>query len=93
MGDLSGRYGGLNDKDTYSYTTPDANLPLYGLHTILGRSIVIHANDGSRFVCSNIEPEKYKLKMESTANFTKSSSSNLIGTVHSVSARLQYKVA
>ena len=30
-------------------------LPLYGVHSIVGRSVVIHHNDGSRWVCANIE--------------------------------------
>ena len=29
-------------------------LPLYGANSIIGRSIVIHATDGSRFACASI---------------------------------------
>ena len=32
----------------------DDNLDLYGIYSIIGRSIVIHFQNGSRFVCANI---------------------------------------
>ena len=85
VGDLSGRYGSLKNLLNYTYNGEDANVPLYGLYTILGRSIVIHDNSGKRFVCANIEPTDYKLKISSTANFTKVKDSPLTGIVHSVS--------
>ena len=63
-GDLSGKHGPL-----YQLTTPgqvdhyvgsftDSKLPLSGENSILGRSIVIHKNDGKRWVCASIVEAK-----------------------------------
>lgn len=84
VGDLSGRYGNLVKKDVFDLNSQDANLPLYGLHTILGRSIVLHEVSGARFVCADIEPE-HKLKVSALANFTAMKDSPLRGFVHLVS--------
>lgn len=55
IGDLSSKFGlltGLGEKaDNYT----DYNLPLFGINSVIGRSIVIHYNDGSRWVCATIE--------------------------------------
>ena len=52
VGDLSGKFGNLpSPLDSFM----DEHLPLYGVHSIVGRSVVIHRNDGSRWVCANIE--------------------------------------
>lgn len=32
----------------------DLYLPLFGKHSIVGRSVVIHSQTGSRWVCANI---------------------------------------
>lgn len=29
-------------------------LPLFGKHSIIGRSVVIHTNTGARWMCANI---------------------------------------
>jgi Cu/Zn superoxide dismutase len=61
VGDLSGKHGkwdtlgfsvGAMDEETIAVN--DANLPLWGMDSIAGRSIVFHAQDGSRKGCSNI---------------------------------------
>ena len=52
VGDLSGKFGNL---PTSLLFFMDTYLPLYGVHSIVGRSVVIHRNDGSRWVCANIE--------------------------------------
>lgn len=53
IGDLSGKFGGLNSTLLPS-THVDDTLSLYGRHSIVGRSIVIHYASGARFVCANI---------------------------------------
>ena len=85
MGDLSGKYGYLNGKNMYSFTGKDMNVPLYGPHSSLGRSIVLHANDGkgSRLVCANIEP-KDATKLSGVANFTANPYSVINGYVRMV---------
>ncbi|ESO99012.1 hypothetical protein LOTGIDRAFT_238948 [Lottia gigantea] len=55
VGDLSGKYGGLAGNDDYNLTTIDWNLQLFGPRSIIQRSIVIHKNDGSRWICANIK--------------------------------------
>ncbi|CAG2196972.1 unnamed protein product [Mytilus edulis] len=55
VGDLSSKYGllsGLTDK-MENYT--DYNLPLFGTNSVIGRSIVVHYGNGSRWVCATIE--------------------------------------
>ena len=54
IGDLSGKFGPLNVSDTtVSYTDP--SLSLYGVYSIVGRSVVIHLSTGARLVCANID--------------------------------------
>ena len=56
IGDLSGKYGLLNNKDSVNDTYTDWNLPLFGTNSILGRSVVIHKLAGAaRWVCSNVQ--------------------------------------
>ena len=55
IGDLSGKFGVLDNLDTVNFTESDPNIPLYGRDSIIGRSVVIHRQDGSRWVCANIE--------------------------------------
>ena len=56
----SGKFGGLKNKnDVANVTFLDTSLPLSGPHSIIGRSIVIHATeDGSRWVCADINEPK-----------------------------------
>lgn len=54
IGDLSGKHlflTGLNEVDE-AFTDP--SLPLFGPNSIAGRSIVIHRQNGARFVCASI---------------------------------------
>ena len=57
MGDLSRKYGMLSGLDSLTATYRDYNLPLFGPHSQLGRSIVIHYDQPGtpRWVCANIE--------------------------------------
>nr|XP_039259748.1 uncharacterized protein LOC120336197 isoform X1 [Styela clava] len=54
IGDLSGKYGTLANKNEFSAMYTDWNLPLFGPNSIVGRSIVIHNADGSRLMCNTI---------------------------------------
>jgi len=45
MGDLSGKYGTLDNKKRYAITYNDTMLPLFGPRSILGRSVVIHKRE------------------------------------------------
>lgn len=56
VGDLSKKYGLLTGSDTKSATYTDFNLQLFGINSVLGRSIVIHYDQtGSpRWVCANL---------------------------------------
>ena len=56
IGDLSGKFGSLQNRDTISQSFYDPNVPLFGAFGIIGRSIVIHMDDqaGTRRVCANI---------------------------------------
>lgn len=56
IGDISGKFGLLNGKSELITTYMDYNLPLYGINSVIGRSIVIHKESGgARWVCANIE--------------------------------------
>ena len=56
LGDLSGKYGKLDDLNEFRKTFEDNNLPLFGKNSVVGRSFVIHKKDGSRWICSTIVP-------------------------------------
>lgn len=63
VGDLSGKHGPLQKcpdamDDHYKGVFEDDTLPLFGDNGIVGRSIVIHKNDGSRWVCATIDEIK-----------------------------------
>lgn len=45
MGDLSGKFGTLENRKKYMKTFNDTMLPLFGATSILGRSIVIHKKE------------------------------------------------
>ncbi|KAJ3643412.1 hypothetical protein Zmor_026124 [Zophobas morio] len=55
MGDLSGKFGALDNQTIYKDYYNDTMLPLFGPRSILGRSILIHKTDKSRWACSTIE--------------------------------------
>ncbi|XP_068153414.1 uncharacterized protein Rsod [Drosophila tropicalis] len=56
MGDLSGKYGGLNGLTQYEEAYNDTNLPLFGYNSIIGRSVVIHKQKrNARWACSTLE--------------------------------------
>lgn len=58
IGDLSGKHGTLPEEQGistfYFNSHVDFNLPLFGIHSIVGRSIVIHTDNGTRWICANI---------------------------------------
>ena len=55
IGDLSGKFGNFQNAQTVTEMyTDNTLLSLYGIYSILGRSIVIHFENGTRFVCANI---------------------------------------
>jgi len=53
VGDLSGKFGTL-DGASASASFMDSSVSLFGANSILGRSIVIHKFDGSRWACATI---------------------------------------
>ncbi|RZC33023.1 uncharacterized protein BDFB_010701, partial [Asbolus verrucosus] len=56
MGDLSGKFGTLDNHTLYKIDYNDTMLPLFGPRSILGRSIIIHKRDKNRrWACSTIE--------------------------------------
>ncbi|XP_034178940.2 uncharacterized protein Rsod isoform X1 [Osmia lignaria lignaria] len=56
MGDLSGKFGTLENRKRYMSAYNDTMLPLFGSRSILGRSIVIHKKEKNlRWACSTIE--------------------------------------
>lgn len=61
-GDIAGKHGELQkvvgDEDSYKGTFIDNLLPMYGTDNIVGRSVVIHKNDGKRWVCASIVETK-----------------------------------
>ncbi|TRY87962.1 hypothetical protein DNTS_022779 [Danionella cerebrum] len=54
VGDLSARYGSLENMTSFQATFTDWNLPLFGSNSIVGRSVVIHTPNGTRFACAGI---------------------------------------
>lgn len=56
-GDLSGKFGLLTDLNEIDSVYMDTNLPLAGPYSIVGRSLVIHYNNGSRMQCADIGAE------------------------------------
>ncbi|XP_022670740.1 uncharacterized protein LOC111254308 [Varroa destructor] len=58
VGDLSGKYGTLDDKDIEQSSLLDSNLQLYGRNSVIGRSVVIHLRErNQRWACGTILPE------------------------------------
>jgi len=55
VGDLSGKFGSLKDKMSVKQVYNDSNAPMFGMQSIVGRSIVIHKEyKGERWACSSI---------------------------------------
>lgn len=56
IGDISGKFGMLSGMSSYNFTYHDPNLPLFGMNSIIGRSMVIHKDlsGGPRWICSTI---------------------------------------
>ncbi|XP_074538569.1 uncharacterized protein cusr [Halichoeres trimaculatus] len=54
IGDLSNKHMSLTNKNDAEGSFIDYHLPLFGQNSIVGRSIVIHLNNGSRYVCASI---------------------------------------
>lgn len=63
VGDFSGKHGalrkmsaagGAGHEDHYQGGFTDDKISLKGEHGIIGRSIVVHKNNGDRWVCANI---------------------------------------
>ena len=69
VGDLSGKYGTIGANDALSLVRKDYNLPLFGENSVLFRSMVIHYNNGSRWVCSNINPKGAEFHFKVNAEF------------------------
>lgn len=58
VGDLSGKFGLLDYKAVHKSDFVDATLPLHGVNSIIGRSIVVHKMErNARWVCATIWPE------------------------------------
>lgn len=55
VGDLSGKHGLLSEKQDIRAIYNDTNLQLFGYHSILGRSILIHKKaKGERWACASL---------------------------------------
>ncbi|XP_050951372.1 uncharacterized protein cusr [Labeo rohita] len=54
VGDLSSRHGSLENTNDFQATFTDWNLPLFGRNSIVGRSVVIHMPNSTRFACASI---------------------------------------
>eukprot|EP00050_Salpingoeca_kvevrii_P016701 m.57838 g.57838 ORF g.57838 m.57838 type:complete len:744 (+) comp7106_c0_seq1:171-2402(+) len=57
IGDLSGKHGSLAGLSSISQSYTDAFLPLFGINSIVGRSVVIHKAAGPVWVCGTIVPQ------------------------------------
>lgn len=58
IGDISGKFGMLDDLDEARAVYVDPNMPLNGHDSIVGRSLVIHYSNGSRMQCSDIVADR-----------------------------------
>ncbi|GAB6022615.1 hypothetical protein CHUAL_006711 [Chamberlinius hualienensis] len=57
VGDLSGKYGTLEDADSIMIEDVDLNLPLQGPNSIIGRSTVLHKKEkDERWICGDVQP-------------------------------------
>lgn len=78
IGDLSGKFGPLNSTTT-TLSLTDNSLSLYGQYSIIGRSVVIHRSDGSRYVCANIP---YPDNGEMIINYVPLRGTSIIGNIY-----------
>ncbi|XP_033756043.1 uncharacterized protein LOC117338803 isoform X2 [Pecten maximus] len=70
VGDLSNKYGLLNGLTELNIVKMDSNLPLFGVNSVIGRSVVIHKQvDGSRWVCATIEAEASVIQAVATFKY------------------------
>ncbi|XP_028256674.1 uncharacterized protein cusr isoform X2 [Parambassis ranga] len=58
IGDISGKFGMLNNTNSLEAVYMDPAMPLTGPYSIVGRSVVIHYTNGSRMQCANILADK-----------------------------------
>ncbi|KAF7223773.1 putative LOC107390678-like protein [Nothobranchius furzeri] len=58
IGDISGKFGLLTNQNNFDAIYNDPNMPLTGPYSIVGRSVVVHYNNGSRLRCANILAER-----------------------------------
>ncbi|XP_061577430.1 uncharacterized protein cusr [Cololabis saira] len=58
IGDISGKFGMLYDKDDLLVVCEDPDMPLTGPYSIVGRSLVVHYANGSRMTCADISADK-----------------------------------
>ena len=70
VGDLSGKFGSLAGRTSIDETYWDPNVPLFGSFGIIGRSIVIHESDGTRWYCANIVHTRPVATFSYTVNTT-----------------------
>jgi len=56
VGDITGKHGFLSSSATgvSTYSVVDNELMLYGVNSILGLSVVVHAPNGTRLACANL---------------------------------------
>jgi Cu/Zn superoxide dismutase len=86
VGDLSGRYGSPCDgKNNVDMTDMDTNVPLRGPLSIVGRSIVIHKTDASRWLCGTIVEDTSVTKGEMYMAKAAFSEGDIQGTITLVS--------
>lgn len=57
-GDLAGKFGRLDSTGRIDVVDTTGQLVLDGRYSIIGRSVVIHAVDGSNFECGTIRSEE-----------------------------------
>lgn len=55
IGDLSGKYGTLVEKQNEKISTVDFNLPLFGHDSIVGRAVVFYTSNGTDVACANLD--------------------------------------
>lgn len=71
VGDISGKFGVLNNMNSYEMNITDPNMQLFGKNSIVGRSVVIHkGGDGARWICTTISPDDSVLMETAYAKFT-----------------------
>lgn len=55
VGDLSGKYGSLQGKKKIFQQVYDPTLSLFGVHSVVGRALVLFRPNGQPMACANIE--------------------------------------